>query len=68
MACMFVLLHDFLDHLDGTVAKVHKAVYGLVDDLILGAFVDAFCDKVHIESFILLICKYDVSKRRYKRY
>lgn len=46
-ACLMVLLHDFLDHLDGIVAKVQKTIYGHVDDPILGAFMDAFCDKVY---------------------
>ncbi|CAL1537775.1 unnamed protein product [Lymnaea stagnalis] len=41
-----VILHDFLDHLDGIVAKVHKQKYGQVDDPIVGGFMDAFCDKI----------------------
>jgi len=45
--CAFalVLFHDFLDHLDGIVAKVHKSK-GYSDDPHLGSFLDAFCDKV----------------------
>ena len=52
-AFVLVLFHDFLDHLDGIVAKVHKTFYGDVDDPVLGSFMDAFCDKVsdyHLES------------------
>lgn len=45
-ACVIVALHDFLDHVDGIVAKVHRNIYGLVDSPILGSFLDAFCDKV----------------------
>ncbi|XP_059173639.1 uncharacterized protein LOC131954125 [Physella acuta] len=41
-----VILHDFLDHLDGIVAKVHKQKYGDLDDPIVGGFMDAFCDKI----------------------
>ncbi|BFZ13107.1 hypothetical protein BsWGS_16146 [Bradybaena similaris] len=41
-----VVLHDFLDHLDGIVAKVQRQMYGEVDDPILGGFMDAFCDKI----------------------
>ncbi|XP_005101562.2 uncharacterized protein LOC101860260 [Aplysia californica] len=41
-----VILHDFLDHLDGIVAKVQRQKYGPVDDPILGGFMDAFCDKI----------------------
>ncbi|KAL8559414.1 hypothetical protein ACOMHN_045211 [Nucella lapillus] len=44
--CILVLLHDFLDHLDGIVAKVQLRVYGNVDDPLLGGFMDAFCDKI----------------------
>eukprot|EP00128_Syssomonas_multiformis_P015188 Colp12_sorted_trinity150504_noHs@1837 len=44
-ACLMVMLHDFLDHLDGIVAKVHKSM-GFVDDPLLGCFLDAFCDKI----------------------
>ena len=41
-----VVLHDFLDHLDGIVAKVHKQKYPDQDDPLLGGFLDAFCDKI----------------------
>jgi phosphatidylglycerophosphate synthase len=44
--CMLIVLHDFLDHVDGIVAKVHRSYYGSVDSPILGSFLDAFCDKV----------------------
>ena len=47
LACLLVLFHDFLDHVDGIVAKVHKRVYGEnIDDPLLGGFMDAFCDKI----------------------
>ena len=43
---MCVVFHDFLDHLDGIVAKVHKTKYPDMDDPLLGGFLDAFCDKI----------------------
>ncbi|CAF0851603.1 unnamed protein product [Adineta steineri] len=47
LGCLLVLLHDFLDHVDGIVAKVHKRIYGEhIDDPLLGGFMDAFCDKI----------------------
>ena len=49
-ACLLVLLNDFMDHLDGIVAKAQRKVYGNVDSPLLGAFVDAFCDKVRHHS------------------
>ncbi|XP_064598870.1 uncharacterized protein LOC135465558 [Liolophura sinensis] len=45
-AFSLVLLHDFLDHVDGIVAKVQRRLYGAVDDPLLGGFMDAFCDKI----------------------
>ena len=45
-AFLLILFHDFLDHLDGIVAKVQKTIYGQIDDPLLGGFMDAFCDKV----------------------
>lgn len=45
-AFLLVILHDFLDHVDGIVAKAHRQMFGLVDDPLLGGFMDAFCDKV----------------------
>ena len=57
-AFLLVLFHDFLDHLDGIVAKVQKTIYGQVDDPILGGFMDAFCDKVDLFytlSFIFIM-------------
>ncbi|XP_071173170.1 uncharacterized protein [Mytilus edulis] len=45
-AFLLVLFHDFLDHLDGIVAKAQKQIYGPVDDPLLGGFMDAFCDKI----------------------
>ena len=53
-AFLLVLFHDFLDHLDGIVAKVQKVVYGQIDDPILGGFMDAFCDKVVIMKYLIL--------------
>ncbi|CAF3508005.1 unnamed protein product [Rotaria sp. Silwood1] len=47
LACLLVLIHDFLDHVDGIVAKVQKRLYGEnIDDPVLGGFMDAFCDKI----------------------
>lgn len=47
IGCLLVVLHDFLDHVDGIVAKVHKRLYGEnIDDPIFGGFLDAFCDKI----------------------
>ena len=51
--CMLIILHDFLDHVDGIVAKVHRKYYGLVDSPILGSFLDAFCDKVSLSTAII---------------
>ena len=45
-ACVLVVFHDFLDHLDGIVAKTQRRVYGPVDDPVLGGYLDAVCDKV----------------------
>lgn len=50
-----VILHDFLDHLDGIVAKAQKQTYGSVDDPLLGGFMDAFCDKVSAALYLRLI-------------
>ena len=58
-ACALVVFHDFLDHLDGIVAKVQRKVYGPVDDPVLGGYLDAVCDKVGwVESDD--ICAYSV--------
>jgi len=60
MAFSLVLFHDYLDHLDGIVAKVHKK-YGYQDDPKLGSFLDAFCDKIVICTTlwsILLLTQY----------
>ena len=47
IGCLLVVLHDFLDHVDGIVAKVHKRLYGEnIDDPVFGGFLDAFCDKI----------------------
>jgi hypothetical protein len=43
---MCVVFHDFLDHLDGIVAKIHRVAYPDKDDPLLGGFLDAFCDKI----------------------
>lgn len=45
-AFLCIVFHDFLDHLDGIVAKVHKTKYPDMDDPLLGGFLDAFCDKI----------------------
>lgn len=47
-ACLLVIINDILDHVDGIVAKVHNEQYGQIDDSTFGAFIDAFCDKVHV--------------------
>ena len=47
LGCLLVLFHDFLDHVDGIVAKIHRESYGsTIDDGHYGAFLDAFCDKI----------------------
>ena len=47
LACFFVVLHGFLDHIDGIVARVQKRLYGeKYDELLLGNFLDGFCDKI----------------------
>lgn len=43
---LLVVVHDFLDHVDGIVAKQHRKMFGQVDDPLLGGFMDAFCDKI----------------------
>ena len=45
-AFSLVIVHDFLDHVDGIVAKAHRQMFGQIDDPLLGGFMDAFCDKV----------------------
>jgi phosphatidylglycerophosphate synthase len=50
-----VILHDFLDHLDGIVAKAQKQTYGSVDDPLLGGFMDAFCDKVSAALYLGMV-------------
>ena len=70
-ASLLIVIHDFLDHVDGIVAKVHRSHYGAVDSPLLGSFLDAFCDKVNVTSLnvqyfsspsldILLIYRYGV--------
>ena len=47
----FIFLHDFLDHLDGIVARVQtKNGVNKNDDKDYGAFIDAQCDKVVFTS------------------
>jgi phosphatidylglycerophosphate synthase len=47
LSCFLVFFHDFLDNVDGIVAKVQKSVYGEnIDDPLYGGFLDAFCDKI----------------------
>ncbi|XP_021360097.1 uncharacterized protein LOC110454742 [Mizuhopecten yessoensis] len=46
IAFLLVIAHDFLDHVDGLVAKQHKQMFGQIDDPLLGGFMDAFCDKI----------------------
>ena len=58
--CM-MLFHEFMDIVNGIVAKVQQSQYGeLVDDLLLGSFLDPFCDKVWISghcTFIAIGCE-----------
>jgi len=50
------MFHDFLDHLDGIVAKIQRQTYPNHDDPILGGFLDAFCDKiVNVVSILTII-------------
>jgi len=53
-AAVLVAFHDFLDHLDGIVAKAQKKV-GYNDDPLFGAFLDAFCDKIVITTSLWTI-------------
>eukprot|EP00117_Sycon_ciliatum_P028811 scpid43079/ scgid23073/ len=46
LASLIVFFHDFLDHVDGMVAREQKKIYGQIDDPVLGGFMDAFCDKI----------------------
>lgn len=63
MAFGCVILHDFLDHLDGIVAKVHREAYPNKDDPLLGGFLDAFCDKiVNVLSLWTIIQTIDLNK------
>ena len=55
---MLIVLHDFLDHVDGIVAKVHRSYYGSVDSPILGSFLDAFCDKVSGSTMTVVLARY----------
>lgn len=69
-AFLLVILHDFLDHVDGIVAKAHRQMFGQVDDPLLGGFMDAFCDKVtRIRTFkniyTLLILFFENSRNTY---
>eukprot|EP01135_Chromosphaera_perkinsii_P002451 Nk52_evm57s223 gene=Nk52_evmTU57s223 len=61
MAFLTILLHDFLDHLDGIVAKCQSSTKKYKNNPILGCFLDAFCDKiVNVFCFwtILLLTQY----------
>ena len=55
-ACALVVFHDFLDHLDGIVAKVQRKVFGPVDDPVLGGYLDAVCDKVGWVEYVYCVC------------
>jgi len=60
-ACFLIIFHDFLDHLDGIVAKVHKRV-GYEDCPFLGSYLDAICDKVvNVTCLWSLLCLTDFS-------
>jgi len=57
------MFHDFLDHLDGIVAKIQRQTYPNHDDPILGGFLDAFCDKiVSVISILTIIQKVSFDK------
>jgi phosphatidylglycerophosphate synthase len=46
MLCsILVILNDFLDFIDGTVARFHKKK-GIIYDTAYGSFIDAACDKI----------------------
>ncbi len=51
-AFLLVLFHDYLDHLDGIVARAQKEM-GHKDDPLLGGFLDAFCDKIVINTGLI---------------
>ena len=66
---MCVIFHDFLDHLDGIVAKVHKTEYPGMDDPLLGGFLDAFCDKiVNVISIWTIIQSLNYEKTSFTEY
>jgi len=47
LASVLIVLHDFLDHVDGIVAKAQReAGTAEGDDPVFGGFIDAFIDKV----------------------
>lgn len=52
---LLVILYDFLDYVDGIVVKVYCQMFGQVDDLLLGGFMDVFCDKVFNIDIILYV-------------
>lgn len=52
---LLVILYDFLDYVDGIVVKVYWQMFGQVDDLLLGGFMDVFCDKVFNIDIILYV-------------
>ncbi|CAF0755947.1 unnamed protein product [Didymodactylos carnosus] len=45
-ACLLILLHDLLDHVDDIVAKTQTRIYGEIDDPLLNGFMHTFCDKI----------------------
>jgi phosphatidylglycerophosphate synthase len=50
------LFHDFLDRLDGSMARVY--IYkGIIRDSITGAYLDAICDKI----YVILILNYIIN-------
>lgn len=52
LAFLCVLFHDYLDHVDGIVAKAQRTM-GHSDDPLLGSFLDAFCDKIVINISLI---------------
>ncbi|XP_074656668.1 uncharacterized protein LOC141909887 isoform X2 [Tubulanus polymorphus] len=63
LAALCVVIHDLLDHVDGIVARIHKRIYGQIDDPLLGGFLDAICDKIVILTSlwsILMVTRFEL--------
>jgi hypothetical protein len=46
LAFLAVIIHAFLGHVDGIVAKVHRSLYPQHDSPLLNNFLVAFCNKI----------------------